>query len=448
MPGEGEQDVAESWVGGDLAGLQQMAHTMQAAPGEMEDVVRALSSKVDTLVGDAGWKGDAADSFRKAWTANSIQAGALSDTVGTVGKVIGDLASKLQQIDNALYNAAHEAQKKGAPIGPQGEPQPIATSTGSTDPRVAAVLQAQADYATTYDSAMQLAKGYRLNAADTLSGIYDQISFDPGRQNTSDQWVTIGDYLQGLYTMPGEKNDMAKGKLPAEIADARERMKQARKDLKAARNAYRVKGMKLPIDNDARLAHGQVANELKGLETELASAEAGKGELPLTKALSVKLSDIAKEIPQLASVAEAQPKGLEFLKEIPVIDVAASGVAAELQAQDDINKGWSPEHARAADYGAAGIGLAVGTGVGAIAAAAGAPVTAVVIGGGALVVGVGDFAYQGFHEHWSEDIDQHGVVGGVLTGIGHMGENTGKDVVDMGKGIWNGAKSLWHGVFG
>jgi uncharacterized protein YukE len=448
MPGEGEQDVAESWVGGDLAGLQQMAQTMQAAPGKMEDVVRVLSSKVDTLVGDAGWKGDAADSFRKAWTANSIQAGALSDTVSTVGKVVGDLASKLQQIDNALYNAAHEAQKRGVPIGPQGEPQPIATSTGSTDPQVAAVLQAQADYAITYDSAMQLAKGYRLNAADTLSGIYDQISFDPGRQNTSDQWVTIGDYLRGLYTMPGEKNNMARGRLPAEIADAREQMKQARKDLKTARNAYRARGMKLPSDNDARLAHGQVADELKGLETELASAEAGKGELPLTKALNVKLGDVAKEIPQLASVAEALPKGLEFLKEIPVIDVVASGVAAELQAQDDMNKGWSPEHARAADYGAAGIGLVVGTGVGTIAAAAGAPVTVAVIGGGALVVGVGDFAYQGFHEHWREDIDQHGVVGGVLTGIGHMGENTGKDVADMGKGIWNGAKSLWHGVFG
>ncbi|MBV9142656.1 MAG: hypothetical protein JO115_17380 [Pseudonocardiales bacterium] len=241
---------------------------------------------------------------------------------------------------------------------------------------------------------------------------------------------------------------MTKGKLPAEIADAREQMKQARKDLKAARNAYRAKGMKLPIDNDARLAHGQVVNELKGLETELASAEAGKGELPLTKALNAKLGDIAKEIPQLASVAKALPKGLEFLKEIPVIDVVASGVAAELQAQDDINKGWSPEHARAVDYGAAGIGLAVGTDVSVIAVAAGVPVTAAVLGGGALVVGVGDFVYQGFHEHWREDIDQHGVAGGILTGIEHMGENTGKDIVDMGKGIWNGAKSLWHGIFG
>jgi hypothetical protein len=139
---------------------------------------------------------------------------------------------------------------------------------------------------------------------------------------------------------------------------------------------------------------------------------------------------------------------LEFLKEIPVIDVVASGVAAELQAQDDINKGWSPEHARAADYRAVGIGLAVGTDVSVIAAAAGAPATAAVLVGGALVVGVGDFAYQGFHEHWSEDIDQHGVFGGVLTGIGHMGENTGKDFAGMGKGIVNGAKSLWRGVFG
>lgn len=89
------------------------------------------------------------------------------------------------------------------------------------------------------------------NAADQLSGIDDQISFDPGRQNTPDQWVTIGDYLRGLYALPGEKNYQLSGELGAEIADARTKMTNARMELKTERAAYQATGMKLPVDNNA-----------------------------------------------------------------------------------------------------------------------------------------------------------------------------------------------------
>lgn len=217
--------MSDSWLGGDLAGMQSMGQIMKSAPQEMNEVVRALSSRVEALVGDAGWRGDADESFRKAWTANSIQAGALSDVVSQVGTVVDDLSAKLQDIENVLYDAAHAAQKKGVPIGPSGEPQPIMTATGTTDPHGAAVAQASADYAETYDSAMRVAQGYRLNAAKQLSDLYDEISFDPGKQNNPDQWVTIGDYLRGLYVLPGEKNYQLKGKLGAEISDARDEMK-------------------------------------------------------------------------------------------------------------------------------------------------------------------------------------------------------------------------------
>jgi len=238
--------VSDSWAGGDLAGMQYMGQTMQAAPVEMTGVVHALSAKVDGLVGDAGWKGDAAQSFQKAWTANSIQAVALSDVVGQVGGIMGDLAAKLQAIENALYTAAHEARTKGVPIGPKGEPLPIATSNPA-DPQAVATRQAASDYAETYDSAMRLVNGYRLNAADQLSSIYDQISFDPGRQNSPDQWVTIGDYLRGLHSLPGERNYQLTGTLGAEITDARTKMTAARKGLKVARAEYQAKGMKLPM---------------------------------------------------------------------------------------------------------------------------------------------------------------------------------------------------------
>lgn len=59
---------------------------------------------------------------------------------------------------------------------------------------------------------------------------------------------------------------------------------------------------------------------------------------------------------------------------------------------------------------------------------------AVLLGGGAVVVGVGDFAYQGFHEHWSEDIHDHGVIAGLGTGVDNMGKNTGGDMKDMAVG--------------
>lgn len=182
------------------------------------------------------------------------------------------------------------------------------------------------------------------------------------------------------------------------------------------------------------------------METELAAAEAGKGELPLAKALNTHLAEVAREIPQVSAVADALPKGLEFLRDIPVIDVAASGVAAELQAHDDIDKGWSPEHARTADYGAAAVGLVGGVGAGALAGLVGASTVGVALVGGVAAVGIGDFAYQGFHEHWTEDIHQHGVMSGVVTGVDHMGENAGKDIRGMVVGGWHGAQSLWHGI--
>lgn len=280
-----------------------------------------------------------------------------------------------------------------------------------------------------------------------IPGIYDQISFNPGRTPNPDQWVTMGDYLRGLYTLPGERNHVLKGKLPGEIEDARERMKAARRNMKAERAAYQRKGMKLPKGNESRLAHSQAVKDLKGLETDLSAAEAGKGELPLTRALNAHLGDVAKEIAGI-DLARTMPKELEFLKDVPIIDVTASGVAAELQSRDDIDKGWSPAQARAADYGSAGIGLAAGAGAGAVAGALSVSTGGAALIGGVAAVGVGDFVYQGFHEHWSEDMAQHGALGGVATGVEHMGEHTGEDVENMAVGAWHGAQHLWHSIFG
>lgn len=437
--------VSESWVGGDIAGLHGMASIMQGAPAEMRDVVHVLSTKVDDLVNAAGWSGDAADSFRKAWTADSITAGSLAEVVDSVGGIIGDLASNLEKVDNALYDAAYAASKQGIQVGPRGEPPTMATSARPS-PQEAATVTALQTYVQEYDSAQQLAEGFRLDAAQKLSDVYDEIRFDPGLRNKPDQWVTIGDYLRGLYAIPDERNRAATAKIPQQIRDMQDRIKRVRADLKAVKVKYAAKGLKLPSGNPDSVAHKQVFSELNELKTKLQAAEKGEGDLPLGKALNTKLADVAK----LGKIGSALPDFLKFTKEIPVVDIVAAGLSAGFQTKEDIEKGWSPAHAVSVDYGAAATGLAAGAGITALAATApiDVPVLLVAGVGGAVAVGVGDLVYQGFHEHWAEDIHDHGVVGGVLTGTWNMITNTGKDFEKMGEGVWNGARSLWHSVLG
>ncbi|HEX3779015.1 MAG TPA: hypothetical protein VHX38_05070 [Pseudonocardiaceae bacterium] len=431
--------ASQSWVGGDIAGLTTMGTTLSPAPADVKAVVGALSAKVDSVVNDAGWQGDAADSFRKKWSADAITAGGLADVTGQVGSIISDLAAKLQQVENALHDAAGEAAKQGVPIGANGTVPP--TELGS------AALAAAKTYAQEYTAALQMAQGYRLNAASSLSDLYGQVGPDSGdSESKPDQWVTIGDYLRGLYTVPNESNRRILKKISdTDIQNAENTMKQARKDLKAAKAVYQAKGLKLPSSSDASVAHSKSLTELDDLKTSLASAQAGDGELPLNKFLNTKLGDIATEIPVLSRFSKLS--GLvDAIKDIPVVDIAASGVAAAFQYKDDQDKGWSSAHAAGADFGAAAIGI--GAGVGATALLASAPAWGTVTGAGIAVVGVGDIAYQAFQENWSEDDAQHGGFwGGTLAGTGHVFTNVGKDVAHMGEDVYDGVKSLWNDVF-
>ncbi|HEY6423211.1 MAG TPA: hypothetical protein VIY28_08215 [Pseudonocardiaceae bacterium] len=414
--------------------MHTMAAMTSGAPAAMRDVVHALSTHVDDLVGAAGWSGGAAEAFQKRWTADSISAGSLADVVGNVGDVLRDLANNLDKVNTTLYNAAYEATKAGAPIGPDGTPGTSVSPAGAPAGPAETALQTYCDE---HDAAMQLAKGFRLDAATKLSDLYDQISYQPGRQNNPDQWTTLGDYVRGLYAVPDEKARMTRGQL----AGMDERIKKARQDLRAAKEEYAAKGLKLPDGNAAKAAHKGVFAEFRQLKAGLESAERLEQKLPLSAELNSKLSDIGKAIPEIGKVTSNLP---EFLKEVPVVDVLATGAAVGFQVKDDMEKGWSGQHAVAADVTAGAIGLGAGAGL-AIACGPGIFVAA---GAGAVAVGVGAFVYQGFHEHWSEEIHDHGVVGGIVTGVKHMGLHAGQEFVDIGKGMGGAATGVWHSVFG
>ena len=233
------------------------------------------------------------------------------------------------------------------------------------------------------------------------------------------------------------------------------RFAQARDEWQAARDAT-PPGQKMPAD--VKASRSAALRELQELDTQLAAAE--RDIRPLSELLNVDVGDVVGRLPGGAGGAFAEAadgsRMLKFLSDVPVIDVAATGLGTYFQARDDIDKGEDPARAIAEDGTANVAGLAAGAiaGSAVVGLAAGigaAPVVAVGAGvllGGAIGVGVGDLVYEGFHEHWDEDIRRDGVVKGVAEGIGHAGERTGRDLLNMGKGIEHGATKIWHSVFG
>jgi uncharacterized protein YukE len=441
--------VSESWVGGDIAGLQTIGATMAPAREKIEDVVRALSTKVDSLSDDAGWSGVAAEVFKGVWAENALQAGGLAEVVVSVGSTLGGLGDTLRKIEDALYDAATKAQARGAQIGALGVPDTLVVTGNPQAPDVVAARQAQADYAAAYATAMHVAQGYRLQAADALSTIAEQV--EPGEGLKRADALTVADYLRGLYAIPNEGNLRTRATAPDAINKAHDELKESRTEYRAARDAYAAEGLKLPALDPAAVAHSVPLQAIKELSNDLAAAAAGLGEQPFSRALNTKLGGLAELLPDARF---ALPEGLGFLRDIPVVDVVASGLIAELQTHDDVEKGWSSTEAREKDYAAAAIGLVGGvaaTTAGAAGLAAmgvSAPVWLVAAGGGLVVAAASDTAYQAFHEHWSEDIHDDGVVKGLLVGGAHVGENVGTDAKNLGVGIGHAASSIWHGIFG
>lgn len=422
--------MTDAWIGGDLAGLQSMGTTMKSAPSVMDEVVKALSAKVDNLVSDAGWSGHAADTMRAAWTLDSIRAATLSKAVGDIGQVISDLGDDLQKVEADLFNYADGARTAGAQIGSDGKPLTL-TPEQAADAKIA---KAQSDYVDTYNSAMHVATGLRLKAKGQLIALGKPI-VPPKPGDPTPQWdkpVVVGDYLRGLYTIPNEMNRKA-------ITKASDAVTAASAHYDDEVTKWKADGLQLSDTHPAALGKGDALTDLANLESGITTTK----ELPASSALNVKLGDLGKAL----TGAKALPEGLQFLDDIPVVDVAASAAVAQLQVSEDTQKGEKTWRATAEDYGAAALGIAAGVGTTA-ALGASSPVWGTAALAGAAVIGVGDTAYQALHEHWTEDFTEHGGVGsGLLYGTANTFSNVGDDLYDTGAVVVNGVKSVWNKLF-
>ncbi|MFI6473731.1 WXG100 family type VII secretion target [Streptomyces sp. NPDC050516] len=445
--------MTDSWVGGDIGGLRTMGEAYKKAKTDLESIVKPLSTSVDALAKDSGWQGESAESFRAKWTEDAMTAGGFAELVFAAGQILTDLADHLGKAEAALQNAEDVAVRAGVPMKPMGVPGELMTNTpeNQSDAEKKA-LNALGDYCTVRNEILHTAQQARLDAAEALQKLYaddTSAAVSPGDK------ITVADYLRGLYAYDSERT-RSKGHDAAKLLDkAKKEAEDARTDLRAERKAWQKDGKTLPKDAEARVAYKDALSKLDGLETDIARGEAGSSKLPYDHVLNTKIADVADTL-RVGKSLESLP---EFLKEIPVVDVAAASVCGLLEAKDDHDKGWSWTHSVVVDGGAALGGLAAGAGavagtlaaVGAIATSEVTVPVAVVAGvGGAVVIGATDLLDESFHEHWSEDIHDHGVLGGLWHGSGNVLSNTGDDLkrlgddaTGLGKKAWNGFKGLF-----
>ncbi|MFE8948730.1 WXG100 family type VII secretion target [Streptomyces sp. NPDC007856] len=423
--------MSDSWVGGDIGGLRTMAETYKNAKDKLDAVVKPLSSAVDKLVGDAGWQGEAAESFRGKWSEDALAAGGFAELVHAAGEILETLANALSTCESSLQNAQHIAAGKGVPTDAKGAPLPVMTANPpSADDQN--TISAMNDYATARDEILHTAQHARLVAAKDLQGLYDKVTSKDDSVSPGDK-VTLYDALRGLYAYDAE--DARAGGIEARrhIDAARAEAQAAKKQLRDERKVFQQQGRRMPDDLPAKSAYRDAVTKVDSLEADIARADNGSTALPYDRALNVKLVDAADAL-RLGKGLEALP---DVLKEIPVLDVAAAATCGLIEAKDDHDKGWSWQHSVTVDVGAAVGGLAVGAAVTAALPVEGA-VAVAAVGVGSVIVATSVIDHA-FHEHWSEDIHDHGVVGGVLTGAGHVATET----VDDGKRL---VKDVWHGV--
>lgn len=422
--------MTDSWIGGDFAGLQHMGMTLTNAVPSLEGVVKPLNSGAESLVGDSGWQGDAATSFRGKWTTDAMTAGAYSDLVGAVGKTLGSLGDSLAALNSALYNAAHTAKSKGIQLGPQGEPLCMATGDQA----------AENEYTQVYNTIMAHAQQARVEAAQALQGYMAEISPDASDESmlNSDK-VTVGIFLRDLYASRDDRKSQLAEKAEQEVKDAEAKKAAAKTVLRQEVKDIGVRMQGVRSDLDSFKDYKAAAADLRQSETKLADALDSRN--AFSKLVNFKAGDIAGLSEALSKFKYAP----DFLKDIPVVDVAAALVAGGFEAKQDHDEGWSWTHAALVDGGIAVGGVVAGCAAVALLPEAVTVAGAVAVGtaavGTALVVGVG--IDKLVHEHWSEDIHDHGVVGGLAHGSWDVVKGTGKSIADDAKGLWHGVTSLF-----
>jgi uncharacterized protein YukE len=414
-------------IGGDIGGLRSVAQSLSGVVGDVKDTGEYLSKRVNQLVTDAGWNGDAAEVFKAAWEQDATAVEELSSGVKIAGKCLSDLADGLEAAQRQLDHAVAAAKAGGMPFGPDDQP-----AYGPYTGRAATASQQFAiDSKAAFDAAQE--------ARDTATETLHEITWAMTGQGDEDPDLKVADLaalgvvLKGYYSLPNEFAEDARTKL--------DKFNQKYKDTRYQRKHTQA-GSKAKAALTAELK--EMRAERKLLQTDMEVAEKFADRFKGGKLLSSSIGDLADGL----GVLQDGGKLSRVLDGIPVVDVAFGGLATWAQAKEDHEKGWSWTHAILADGGSNAAAITAGLATDCIPYAG--PFLAPVVS-----YGVGAWTYEATHEgHWTEHIHEDGVVVGTGEGIWDTTKATwNNDMVGMYDKVKNdvthpgeAAKSLWHGV--
>jgi hypothetical protein len=441
---------AHNWIGGDIHGLSGYAGTLYGYVPEITDVATALDGKVKQIVGAAGWQGSAASAFTKAWDHDAEGASALATVTSSTGNIVDWLAVTLSKIESALEQASDQAAGQGVPIGAGGQPPNACLANPAAEAW-------RAHYQGFYNQCMLDAVTARNKAAAALQAIGDSIlgKHDGGGEGegglSKSDLTAVSDVLAGFLGL----QTRYRGFVDLQVGHAKSQLAAAK--TQAIEDARQADGRFGTWSAEDRQAFTAAKSTLSGAESDLAAAQGNENWF--TKVTGFSPSDIPAVGDSLDGMGGVAGDLARAGAGIPFVDLAAAGVGTYFSAQEDIAKGIPAYVAypgeAAGNLAAVGIGGAVG-----IAATGGAATVlgglgasglvvslgaggAGVLAGGVVAYGVGDFAHNLINENWGADISQHGVVGGVLDGIGDSAVKTGQDFAHVGESIWHGITSIF-----
>lgn len=443
---------SHDWIGGDFRGLQGIAETLYAYLPRVQDLVGGLSVTARNLTVDGpdGWQGAAASAFTSAWGKQVKTAEALEEYVTGVAQIIDSLAVGLSQIENALETEAYNVSRHGIQIGADGTVQGYSGKLG---------LEWAIAYGRVLVQAHSEAEQARDAATTQLYGLYQQVMNPNPHINGADA-NTMAGLLADLLATPTASRREVSARLKALEG------KDLNLDEKIAEAERTGKSVKELTGESTK-----VETELQGVQEEL--AKTGKMESALSRLLDSRASNVegylagqagsgrhvAGNTPKdLQTAAADEPGALEKIfkigSDIPVVDVATTAIGTAVGTYYAVRGGQPLGTAlrdeaisnTAGTVAATGTGYLVGAEWGAQLGSAAGPVG--IVAGAAIGYGVGDISYNLLTENWGQDVHDHGVLHGVMDGIGHSMNESADDTRELAVGVGHEAEHLWDGVFG
>jgi uncharacterized protein YukE len=405
-------------IGGDTTGIRALAKSMDDYRSRVQTVYTTLDKVTDNLVHDAGWQGDAADTFRNKWEFDAAAAATLDGLLEVFSNALGNLATGLDEAHGMFANAVNAADAEHLTLCQDGNvlAQVVPAS------QVAALNEAKATYLASVKAAQERAQQARGEFAVVLQVFISGLGLGNPKAEAEplyqSDYAGLASMLRDYVFTSGPIEDNLKERLTAtaekggELADELDNMEDpsSKAGLKEFDKLLKTGDRWKKIQSAVEMVH--TFNE----KLEKSPAKI------FDRGILAAAEDDAKQGGKFA----------KFLEDVPGLDMAFTAWATEDMARRDHDRGWSWTHAIVADGAANLTGLAVGTAVNRVPWIG--PIAGPVLGY-ASSAAVTEWTHN---VEWDQNIHDHGVVAGTLYSIGEGEAKTwDNDFVGV-------ASKLWH----